>query len=332
MIRFVPAALLLTVSLAAAAQSESQAASSAACAAVLAKPFDGGLDPRIQPDCDSTAFYYGISRDKDVVAARSCALIERINHVDKDGNPFTGVGILSMIYANGEGTPRDTELAKRFVCENKEASPEEIEARLKLLDRIAESPKDSPRFVLCSTSVSGLTAGWCAGLLLRIHDAKRYDEMVKIVDGIPAPGVEAFKALQTAEGAFESVRAEKEIDLTGTARGALILQEQDKVRAQFVSDLKLFAKPDFSEPVTLVVVESDLSDDLAKLRANGPRIFRNTTITVEGVDETQRAWLKYRDAWRAYEGVVNPTVSGDAVATQLDRERYTQLQKLVATF
>jgi hypothetical protein len=304
----------------------------AICAGPLAKPFDGGLDPRIQPDCDSSAFYFGIGRDKDLTMAKSCALIERINHVDKDGSLFTGPGILSMAYANGDGTPRDVDLARRFVCENKEASPEEIEARLKQLDNIEKAPRDSPRFDLCKTAKTGLTLGWCASIQLRVNDAKRYDAMVKIVDGETPEAIEAFKKLQAAEAAFEEARANKEIDLTGTAQAALTIQEEDRLRAQFVADLKLFNTPNYSQPVTLAVVDGHIADEYAIVHAKGPTIFRGTTLSVSGVNETQALWLKYRDAWRAYEAIVNPTVPGDAIATQISRERLYHMHKLATTF
>ena len=324
-------AVLLTLPLCAAAQAAPQDSGPppAACVAILAKPFDGGLDPRIEPDCDSTAFYYGIGRDRDYAMARSCALIERINHVEaKDGSPFPGAGILSMAYANGDGGPRDIDLAKRFVCENKEAATSETEARLALLDNIAKTPQTAGRYSLCTVATSTLTLGWCASLRLRVADGKRYEEMVSIVDKLSPQGVEAFKKLQAAEGVFETARSEKEIDLTGSARGVWILQEQDRVRAQFVSDLKLFSTPGYSQPVTLAAVEAAVNKDYTSVRVNGARIFTGSTLTVAGVEETQAAWLKYRDAWREYEGVVNPTVSSDAVVTQIDRERLTQLHKL----
>jgi hypothetical protein len=322
---------LLALPLGAAAQAAQQESGPppAACVSILARPFDGGLDPRIEPDCDSVAFYYGLGRDRDYAAAKSCALIERINHVEaKDNSPFPGAGVLSMIYANGEGTPRDIDLAKRFVCENKEASTAETEARLELLDKIAKTPQTAGRYSLCTVASTPLTLGWCASLQLRVADAKRYDEMVKIVDKLSPAGVEAFKKLQTAEGDYETARSQKEIDLTGAARAVWILQEQDRIRAQFVSDLKLFSTPGYSQPVTLAVVDAALSKDYTSVRVNGARLFLGTTITVAGVDETQAAWVKYRDAWRAYEGVVNPTVSSDSVATQIERERLTQLHKL----
>jgi uncharacterized protein YecT (DUF1311 family) len=324
-------AVILAVPLSLAAQATSQESGPppAACVAILAKPFDGGLDPRIEPDCDSTAFYYGLQRDRDYAAAKSCALIERINHVEaKDGSPFPGAGILSMIYANDDGTPRDIDLAKRFVCENKEAATAETEARLALLDTIAKTPQTAGRYSLCTVANTTLTLGWCATLRLRVADSKRYDEMVAIVDKLPPAGVEAFKKLQAAEGDYEAARAQKEIDLTGAARAVWVLQEQDRIRAQFVSDLKLFSAAGYSQPVTFATVDALVNKDYASVRANGAKLFQGTTITVAGVEETQAAWLKYRDAWRAYEGVVNPTVSGDAVATQIDRERLTQLHKL----
>ncbi len=323
--------MLLALPLCAAAQTVAQDSGPppAACVSILAKPFDGGLDPRIEPDCDSTAFYFGIGRDKDYAAAKSCALIERINHVEaKDNSPFPGAGILSMIYANGDGTPRDIGLARRFVCENKEAATSETEARLELLDKIEKTPQTAGRYSLCTVATTALTLGWCASLQLRVADGKRYDEMVAIVDKLSPAGVEAFKKLQTAEGDFELARTQKELDLTGAGRAVWVMQEQDRVRAQFVSDLKLFSKPGYSQPVTLAVVDAALNKDYANVRVNGARLFQGTTITVAGVDETQAAWVKYRDAWRAYEGVVNPTVSSDAVATQIERERLTQLHKL----
>jgi uncharacterized protein YecT (DUF1311 family) len=301
----------------------------AACGALLAKPFDGGLDPRIQPDCDSSSFYFGISRDKDYALARACALVERINHVDKDGSMFTGPGVLSMVYANGEGTPRDLDLARRFTCEDKEASTAEIEARLALIDKIAATPANPPHFDLCATSKTATSWGWCTAVLVRQHDARRYDEMVAIVDKLTPAGQEAFKKLQTAEGAFEAARAEGEVDQNGLASAAWVLQEQDRLRATFVADLKQFNQPDFNQPVTLGVVDARMNEDYAKIRATAAHLFIGTTVTLAGVEKAQAAWLKYRDAWRAYEGVVNPQLSGDAVATLITRERLYHLHQLL---
>ena len=323
-------AFLVTLPLAAAAQTEPQPAPSAECSAILARPFDGGLDPRIPDDCDSPAYYYGIGRDKDFAAARACAFIERFKHVDKDGSLFTGPGILSLVFANGEGTPRDLDLARRFVCENKEATAAEIEARLRVLDKIAADPQHAPHFSLCSTSSSGTTWGWCTTIQLRLSDAKRYNDMVGVVDKLDPKGQEAFKSLQAAEAAFETLRCDKEVDQNGQSRWAWQLQEQDRVRASFVADLKLFTKPDLTEPATFPIVDAAVERDYAKLVANGASLFRNTTITVAGVQQTQAAWLKYRDAWRTFEAQVNPTLSSDLVATQISRERLYHLHKLAS--
>jgi hypothetical protein len=255
--------------------------------------------------------------------------MERFKDVDKDGNIFTGSGVLSMVYANGEGVPRDVELARHYVCESKWAAPAELDARLKLLDRIATTPVKPPHFDVCATSTSGTSEGWCASIQVRLNDARRYDEMVEIFTKLTPQGQESFKALQLAEASFEDLRAEKEVDQTGTARGAFALEEQDRLRKQFVSDLKLFDSPTFSEPVTLAVAEGRLNADLTDLRARSTKLFQNTTLTLAGVEETQRAWLKLRDAWKAYAAVVYPTVPAEAIATQLTRERLYHLHKLL---
>ena len=67
------AAVFLAIPLCAIAQAVQQevAPPPAECIAALSRPFDGGLDPRIEPDCDSTAFYYGIGRDRDYDAAKT---------------------------------------------------------------------------------------------------------------------------------------------------------------------------------------------------------------------------------------------------------------------
>lgn len=298
------------------------------CAEILATPFTPGLDPRYDDACDATAYYYGIGREKDFSAARACAQLERYKKLDTDGNIFAGPGVLSMLFANGEGGPRDVETARRFVCENKGATAAEIEARLKVIDRIAANALSPPRLDLCATVSSGPAEGWCAAVQVRLRDAKRYNEMVVIFNALTPPQQEAFKALQTAEGNFEDVRGVKEIDQTGTARGAFTLAEQDRLRAQFVSDLKLFASPTFRQAVMLPVAEAKMQSDLAALRSNAPKLFQNTTLTMAGVDETQKVWLKLRDSWRAYGGLVYPTVGGDAIATQITRERLYQLRKL----
>jgi len=300
----------------------------AACAAILAKPYTVALDPAIKPDCDSTALYYGIGRDKSFVAARECALVERAQMADKDVSLFSGPGILSMVYANGEGMPRNLDLARRFVCENKEASTAEMEARLALLDKIAAAPAQDAHFSLCTTASSGVSWGWCTNLQLRQNDEKRSLELGAIYEKLSPEGVEAFKKLQNAEGVYEAARMDKEVDKNGLAQWAWMLQEQDRIRAQFVADLKLFATPDYSQPFTLATVDAVLAKDYANLRANSASLFRGTTLTLAGVDETQAAWQRYRDAWQAYESVVNPSVSSEAVATQLSRERVTQLRKL----
>jgi uncharacterized protein YecT (DUF1311 family) len=320
-------ALLFSAPLSLEAQTPSPAPGPS-CVEILARPFTPGLDPRVEDNCDATALYYGIGREKDYAAARACAQIERYKHLDTDGNIFAGPGVLSMLYANGEGGPRDVELARRFVCENKGAAPAEIVARLRVLDRIAANPLTPPRLDLCATATTGPAEGWCAAVQVRLRDAKRYDELVVIFNALTPQQQEAFKALQTAEIAFEDLRGVKEIDQTGTARAAFTLAEQDRLRAQFVSDLKLFASPAFKQPVTLAVAEAKMQSDLATLRLGAPKLFVNTTLTLEGVEETQRAWLKLRESWRSYGGAAYPTVGSDAIATQITRERLYQLRKL----
>jgi hypothetical protein len=323
-------ALLAWFALAASAQTGAPApAAPPECAAILARPFDAGLDPSLQPDCDSTTFYFGIGKPQDFATAQACALIERYQHVENNKSMFTGAGILSMVYANGEGTPRDLDRARRFVCENKEASANEMTARLALIDKIAATPVKPPHFDLCATASTGDSWGWCTSIQVREHDAKRFEQLVKMVDGISPEATEAFKKLQAAENEFESLRTEKEVNQNGAARWAWQLQEQDRIRSQFVHDMELFSSANFSQPATLAVVDGYLNNDLNKLQANATQLLQNTTVTWDGVNQTQQAWLKYRQAWRDYESLANPKDSSDAVETEITRERLFHIRKLL---
>ena len=55
---------------------------------------------------------------------------------------------------------------------------------------------------------------------------------------------EVFKALDAAEEAFAAARIGKEIDLSGTGRGAFLLEEEGRLRDQFLINLRRFAQDD----------------------------------------------------------------------------------------
>jgi hypothetical protein len=298
------------------------------CDAAKAKPFiSPALDSNLKPDCDSAAYYFGIGRPIDYAVARRCAYIERMQQSDTASNIFAGPGVLSMLYANGQGVKADLDLATRFTCENSWAAPAELEGRL---DILANDRKTGTlaRFDLCATATSGMSEGWCASIGSRLNDVKRDAEVQKLTASLSQQAKSALADLQNAEAAFEKLRTGNEVDLTGTGRAAFEFDEQNLLRQQFLNDIKLFNSAHVTQPISFAAADDQLNSAYSRLRTDAKESFKDSTITFAGVQETQRAWLKLRDTWRAYATALGSSLTPDVVATQITRERTHQLRSL----
>jgi uncharacterized protein YecT (DUF1311 family) len=287
-------------------------------------------------DCDSAAFYFGIGRPRDFVAARKCAYVERGHTSVVDANPFAGPGALSMLYANGEGTPRNIELARRFTCENGWAAPAELAIRLDELAKI-ETSAHPIHFDLCDTATSGLSEGWCASINSCLQEVRRLEALHTFTDTLSPDALPAFRKLQGAEDAFDELRSGNEVDLSGTGRAAFELEEQDKLRDQFLINLKRFSAPHVVSPVPLPSADRQLNAAYQRLQQSLPSREQQArdpdsmagTINFDGVQKTQRAWLDLRSAWIAFAKVTHSTASPNQVAAILTMQRVHQQQSLL---
>ena len=288
------------------------------------------------PDCDSAAFYFGIGRPKDFVAARKCAYAERSHTSNVDSNPFAGPGVLSMLYANGEGTPRNVELAQRFTCESGWAAPAELAIRLDELAKIQTSPNPI-HFDLCDTATSGLSQGWCASIDSRLQQVHRTEAIHTFSDKLAPDALPAFRKLHSAEDAFDQARSSNEVDLSGTGRAAFEFEEQDKLRDQFLINLKRFSAPHVDSPVPLPTADRQLNETYQLLRSSLPATDQQAqsftspdgTISFEGVQKTQRTWLDLRSAWTNFAKVSHTTATPDQIAAILTMQRLHQLRSLL---
>lgn len=304
------------------------------CAKAVAKPHTPPSFVRLDPDsklrhCDSEALYYGFGRAPDPLAALQCAYYERAHPDPTRGDPFSGPGVLAMIYANGMGVRRDYDLAIRFACENPWAADAETEWRLGHLERLRDSGVVA-KFDLCDDATSGLMEGACESVQQQFADAKRAQKLKIISRGWSPHVKEAFEALQEAENKFEGARTGNEVDLSGTGRAAFALAEQGLLRDQFLINLERFAKADI--PVASVAdrraVESKLNAVYQQIQKSPGNLWEYGTINPSGIREAQRAWLKLRDAWIEFSRLAYPSLDITRIATQVTRLRLHQLQSL----
>jgi uncharacterized protein YecT (DUF1311 family) len=286
-----------------------------------------------QPNCDSTIYYFGIGHAVDFTAARQCAYAERAKPDDTNSSPFYGAGILSMVYANGDGIARNVPLARRFVCESSFAAPAEISARLELLDKIATSLSKA-HFDLCETATSGLSGGWCQSIDSRKSGTGRDAKIAAYKAKLPPAALASFALLQKVETHFEQLSSSNEVDLSGTLRGAFSLQHQDVLRDQFLANLQSLDKP---APAATPNADAALNAVYSKLKAKLPadQAAANAnpgdfgTINFAGVRDTERIWLDLRNVWLNFLKLAAPKYPAATFSSTLTKQRTKQLQDIL---
>lgn len=290
-------------------------------------------------DCDAQDLYYG--RDgkgdgRDFAAARHCAYRQRGTgaQVESQSEVFGGSGVLMMLYANGQGVKRNPALAKRFACEFGGA-PAEVDGRLGHIDEIAKGgePMD-----ICDDVTSGLMMGFCSS---RGADFARFerDRRWQALQAAWTPQQrDAWTAVRKAADDYFELVSSEETDMSGSARGAFAVGAREDLETALLDAVKRFdggARPtqkaaDFARADK--ALNATYKTTMAKLAAGrGDGMFGEYgTIGPDGVRETQRAWLRYRDAWVRFAALRWPGTPADAWKAWLTTERTQALAELVS--
>ncbi|QNN47177.1 DUF1311 domain-containing protein [Thermomonas brevis] len=285
-------------------------------------------------DCDTRSLYYGEDghgRGRDDAAARRCAYRAR---AAGDADAFDGSGALMMLYANGRGVARNIPLAKRFACEY-EGAPAEVESRLEHLDAIA-SGKDKASLDICDDITSGMMGGVCARRnadFARVIRSERRDALQ--ASWTPAQRAALAALLKAADAYFESASYNEE-DMSGTAHGAFAVEAYERLDIALLRDVERFEtgiRPDEKAadfPAADKALNAAYRRTLAALDAGkGDGAFGEYgTIRSEGVRETERLWLRYRDAWVAFAATRYPDTAADIWRAWLSRVRAKALSEI----
>lgn len=315
------------------------AAGGDACAAWLQVPIPAADIGAADAGCGSGALYDGPDgTGGDPVAARHCAYRERATAeagMISDETVFGGSGVLTMLYANGQGVPRDLDLARRFACEYGGA-PAELRGRLAHLQGIADGTETGPLHV-CDDITSGLMAGFCAGRAAGFARHARNRDWRTLQAGWTPAQREAWRALRAAADTYFGDAAREEVDLSGTARSAIATQAREDLETALLDDVRRFEHGQRPASVAGDLEEEDrrlnatYRDVLAQLRTeqrdDGIGLFG--TVTADGVRTTQRAWLRYREAWVRLAAARWPGTAADAWRAWLTQGRTTALRTIV---
>ena len=265
--------------------------------------------PASPKDCDSSALLYGIERPSDPAAARACAVRETRDEAD---NPSLGFATLATIYANGRGVARNYDFAIAYACLI-DGAPAEMDGRVKHLARLKAAGADKAPFDFCDDVTSGMMEGFCAEREGDLANARRKVEIASLLAGLDAPARAAFAKLEQAEKAFVKAAADNEVDVSGTARGMLIVGSQQGHEDGFMTALRSTLAGKVTGGGTAKEADKRLNATYAKVMA-----LKDTsglgTVDKKGIKDTQRAWLGYRDAFIAFAKAAAPAVPADALA------------------
>jgi hypothetical protein len=304
----------------------------AMCRQVMATPLpspDKTAPPAVSlKGCDAEALYYGIGMKADPVRARQCALTQLA--AKDDGAAFGPKAILMTIYANGKGADRNLDLAMHLAC-SLDAAPAEYDARLEHLASLKKpNAKLARPFDYCDDITSGLAGGQCAAHQKSIDDVKRKARLEGIVQGWTPAQKQAFSGLEKAKTDFVAAHSESEVDSTGTARVAFAIGEEEKREDAFLGFLDRLERGKGVKASRSDLPSADRDINIVYRQIQDRRDFNAGSVTLSDIQNTQKLWLKYRDAWLAFAKVRYPDVAQDAISATLTMERLDMLRKFTA--
>jgi hypothetical protein len=306
----------LTLSLLLSAESVEDACKRTASVAYPASDNVSDAEAKTLKGCNSEALYYGIGMGRDSVKARKCAYVEIAS---KEEPVFGGALLLMVIYGTGDGAALNTDLAIHLACENSHADAEK-DARVQfLLERKSDPAKANAPFDICDHITSGFMSGHCAAHSQRIASVARAKRLAVAETLVRALAEPEYAALQKARDVFFKAREENEVDLSGSARAAFMVEERACLDVGFVEALEKLAKSEAPVGSDFAAADKTLNAAYSKLMKSD---FDYGTVTKESIKKTQRLWLKYRDAWAALGSKRN---AGDAWKTWATTQRTAQL-------
>lgn len=275
--------------------------------------------------CDAPALYYGIRQPRDFVKARHCAFTP-----DKDDDVFSKkAGVLMMLYANGQGVARNLQLAKKAACAAGGA-PAELSGRLTHLNDMAPGKSAAGQTIdFCEDVTSGMMMGYCASLGAAQGDVKREGTQAAIAATFKPNERAAFSRLLNSLSRFVEARGGNEVDLSGTARGAMVVEEEDAQKDAFLAALQAFERgklPRFSAAQDQAI-DRELNTVYGQLRRLPAQEY--TTIKMADIQATQRIWLVYRDAWVEFGKLRYPAVPAHAWRAYFTQQRTAMLKALL---
>jgi hypothetical protein len=270
--------------------------------------------------CDAEALYYGIGVARDPARARLCAFTQ--HPTDQMLEPFAGRAMLMTVYANGDGARRDLDVAIRMACTLEGAEPAEYDRRVTHLARLRDRHWQGHDFSYCDDIDPGLGTGLCASHRAALARPQREAAQRALIAGWSPEQRQAFEPLRRAFEEFVAASASGDLASGGSSHASLRNRLEQGLRDQFADMLQRLERGRAPSFTAAQFRTEDLQLNQAyQARLADERQYDAPGISPDSIQNAQRAWLRYRDAFLAFAAVKYPRVSRDSLAAWITQNR-----------
>ena len=287
---------------------------------------------RVAEDCDAFGAYYAAGR-RNLRAIRACALQGAYtdpHSVDSgDHTEPLASGVLAMIYAGGQGVAPNLPLAVRFACDMQDWEGDGRELGHWLEDQRLRGATRID-FDLCDHVIGRITNYEC---ILRDQD-RAATAVARAQARLNTGNAEqraAFARLLAARKEYmEAHRSQEPNGTTGLVQEAM--RDEVELETAWAQQLDSFAEGKLPEAgegdFRKADAELNAAYRVALSKTGGCQPDPPLCLTTDELRQTERAWLRYRDAWVAYGELRWPQVHAAAWRTWLTRAQTADLQAI----
>lgn len=281
--------------------------------------------PAVSGPCDASDLYYtkrnqAATSQAEWNKVRACAITRADNSV------------LMMLYANGFGVQRDTDMAIHYACGLEFIAKSEMEHRI---EHLAAAPRRDVPFDQCDDITSGYMGSICVAIRERQDERTRIARLDRVVSALSPASRSAFAKLRTAAERYAN-EAMGEVDMQGTAAAALSMAHSGRLREEFMQAALDTASGKLPAASAAEYAQRDaelnaLYKDVMSAptaREDWPDNIGESTISHAIIRKTERLWLTYRDAFVAYVATLPSGPDPLAMKALLTSQRIAGLAKV----
>jgi hypothetical protein len=226
-----------------------------------------------------------------------------------------------MVYANGSGAPRRIDVALRLACTTGDT------VRIMRLDELRTNPQPTEDFNICNDAGSTIEINACAWLEEELKAQQRAAKLATLTAAWAPNEKVAFSGLEHSANAFFKTREQDEVDLTGTARTSMQIEERATLRDGFLAAIESFESGKLPNMSAQESAEAQNAE--RRTFAATQKSLACGTISSAGINRTEQIWRRYAAAWTTLASFRYPSVKPDAFRGWLAEERRKMLEELV---